>query len=301
MRKFFAAAVLTTSLLLAPACELQSQARVDSIRRMNEGIKQLQKNNISGAEKALKEAVQLDPTHASAHANLGKLYRKQGKFADAAGAFEQAIATSGDAPDASYAYELGLVQVAMADEQGVSRAERDTKYNEAIEAFQQAIKTNPKHYRAHYRVGTLYEELDQPAQADAAYRQAIEINAKYSPAFVSLGNMYIDYGHSNVAMSVLDAGVQINETDAAMWNGLGRAYRTLNKPTEAIDAFKKAKAIDPDMPDVLFGLGMAYAETRQKKEAQEALEAFLAKAGGEVPEDILKAARDTLARMQDVI
>ena len=86
-----------------------------------------------------------------------------------------------------------------------------------------------------------------------------------------------------------------------MWNGLGRAQFLLNKPNEAIESFKKAKAIDPDMVDVLYGLGMAYAEVRNRKEAVEALQAFLAKAGNDVPEDRKRAANDTMARIKDVI
>ena len=55
------------------------------------------------------------------------------------------------------------------------------------------------------------------------------------------------------------------------------------------------------MVDVLFGLGMAYAELRNRAAATENLNAFVQKAGGDVPEDKKKAANDTIARMQDVI
>ena len=99
---------------------------------------------------------------------------------------------------------------------------------------------------------------------------------------------------------VLDTGAQINDKDARMWNGLGRAHFELGQMKEAIDAYTKAKAIDPDGADALYGLGMAYAELRQRKEAKENLELFLSKAGDARP-DLIKAARDTVARMQDVI
>ena len=150
-------------------------------------------------------------------------------------------------------------------------------------------------------MGVIYEALDQPVQADGAFRKAIELNPSFSDSFVSLGNMYIDYGHANVGQAVLETGVKVNDKDAKMWNGLGRALLSLNKPQEAVDAFKKAKAIDPDMVDVLFGLGMAYAELRQRKDSVENLQAFLQRAGNDVPEDRKKAANNTIARMQDVI
>ena len=123
----------------------------------------------------------------------------------------------------------------------------------------------------------------------------------YSPAFVSLGNMYIDYGFANVAMVVLQTGAQINDKDARMWNGLGRAHFELGQYQEAIDTYSKAKAIDPDGVDALYGLGMAYAELRKRKEAKENLELFISKAGQDTRPDLIKAARDTVARMADVI
>lgn len=302
MRRISVALAVALPLLFSvPACKLASRNRVQSINRMNEGIKLEAKNNTSAAERALKEAIDLDPSHAKAHYTLGQIYRKQNKLVDAQKAFENAISNMGEEPNPEYAYQLGVVISAQGDAEGVSQADRESKYNGSIQAYQDSIKLNPKHYKAYYRMGVLYERLDQPEQADQAFRKSIEFKPTYSPAFVSLGNMYIDYGHANVAMAVLDTGTKVNDKDARMWNGLGRALLSLNKPDEAVEAFKKAKAIDPDMVDVLFGLGMAYADLRQRKDAVENLQAFLQRAGNEVPEDRKKAANNTIARMQDVI
>jgi tetratricopeptide (TPR) repeat protein len=288
-------------LLTAPSCKLASRQRVQSINRMNDAIKQEKKGNTSAAERALKESIEFDPSHAKAHYILGQIYRKQAKFVDAEKAFRGAIDNMSEEPSAEYWYQLGVVLAEQGEEEGVSQTDQAAKFNEAIAAYQEAIKLQPNHHKAPYRMGVLYEALDQPQQADAAYRKTIELKPTYSAAFVSLGNMYIDYGHANVGHAVLETGTQVNDKDAKMWNGLGRAQLALNKPQEAIDSFKKAKAIDPDMADVLFGLGMGYAELRQRKDAVESLQAFLAKAGNDVPEDRKRAANDTIARMQDVI
>lgn len=287
--------------LLMAGCKLQSPARNESTRAMNEGIRQLQKGNFSGAERALQDAVQKDPMHALAHYNMGKLYVKQERWADAEQSIEQAVLTMGAEQNPDYFFQLGVVQAAQGGAAGVPAMERDTKYREAIESFNKTIAAKPTAYKAHFRVGELEEKLDNPAGADASYRACINTNGKYSKCFVALGNMYIDYGHANVAMSVLDVGAQINETDPEMWNGLGRAYQTLNKPQEAVDSFRKAKLIDPDRVDVLYGMGMAYADLRMQKECAEQLQAFLTRAGQEVPEDIRKAAQDTLQKCNDIV
>jgi tetratricopeptide (TPR) repeat protein len=296
MRRALSAVLLTAAFLL-PACNLTSQARVESIKQMNEGIQQLNKNNMSGAERALQEAIKTDPTHAEAYLNLGKLFRKEGKLVDAEKAFRGAIENMGDKPRGDYWFELGSVQVTQSNEPGTSRAEQETMWREAIKSFSEAIGIDPNLYKAHYHVGVLHEKLDEPEQADVAFRKCIELNGKYSPCFVALGNMYIDYGFSNVAMAVLETGTKVNETDADMWNGMGRAMLNLNQPKDAVEAYKKAKRIDPEKPDVLFGLGMAYAEIPMRKEAEETLTEFLNKAGNS-PDHIKKAAQDTIMRMQ---
>ncbi|MCX4246408.1 tetratricopeptide repeat protein [Paraliomyxa miuraensis] len=303
MRRVSLALAIALPMLVAstPGCKLTSRNRAQAINRMNEGIRNEAKNNTSQAEKALKEAIEFDPTYDKAHFHLGQIYRKQGKLVDAQKAFQDAIANMSEAPKADYQYQLGRVIIAQAEAAGVSQADREAKYKEAIAAFQEAIKLDPSHYRAYYHVGKLYDRLDQPIQADEAFRKAIEVNARFVDSFVDLGNMYIDYGHANVGLAVLDAGVQVNDKNASMWNGLGRAYSKLNRHEEAVDAFKKAKAIDPDRVDVLYGLGKSYAELRMRAEALEHLQAFLQRAGQEVPEHLKKDANNTVARMQDVI
>jgi len=294
-------ALLAPLLLTEPACKLASRQRVQAINRLNEGIALEKRNNVSGAEKALKEAIEIDPSFAQPYWTLALLYRKQGKLVDSEKMLRDAIDNMKEAPNADYPYQLGVVVASQGELPGVSQTDREAKYTEAINQFQEAIKLNPEHYKAYFRQGVLFEKLDQPQKADTALRKAVELRPNYSPSFVTLGNMYIDYGHANVGQAVLEIGTKINDKDAAMWNGLGRAQYNLNKPNEAIESFKKAKAIDPDMVDVLYGLGMAYAEVRNRKEAVENLQAFLQKAGNDTPEDRKKAAQNTVARMQDVI
>lgn len=300
MRRTLLALALGPALLLS-ACNLESQARVDSIHRMNDGVKQYKKNNLSGAEAALKDAIKIDPTNDKAHEALGTLMRKQERWADAEAAYRAAIEHTAEGKVGKYYYELGLVQAKLAHGEGVTRATFEQKANDAIGSFDEALKLDQNLYRAHYQSGRLYEELDQPEKADQAYRASITINGGFTAPLVSLGSMYIDYGFSNVAMAVLTAGTEANPTDSRVWKGLGEALQNLNKTQEAVDAYIKATKIDPDQADVYFSLGMAYAELRKKKEATEALENFLKKAGGTAPPHTLKAAQDTIARMQDVI
>ena len=63
------AALLVSFVMVLPGCNLASRNRVQAINRMNEGIQLFDKNNTAGAEKALQDAIQLDPTYGAAFAN----------------------------------------------------------------------------------------------------------------------------------------------------------------------------------------------------------------------------------------
>ena len=95
MRRLLLATALVSTVSLS-ACNLESQARVDSIHRMNEGIKLYKKNQMSGAETALKEATQIDPTNHKAWDALGTLYRRAERWGDAEEAYQNAIKNMGD-------------------------------------------------------------------------------------------------------------------------------------------------------------------------------------------------------------
>ena len=132
-----AAALLLSVAILMPACKgLASRNRVQAINRMNEGIQLFDRNNTAGAEKAIQDAIQMDPTFSQAHHTLGQIYKKQNKLVDAEKAFVGAIDNMKAEPQAEYWYDLGTVQQAQGEADGVSVAERDKKFEAAIDSYQ---------------------------------------------------------------------------------------------------------------------------------------------------------------------
>src|SRR5690606_30157015 len=113
------AALVVSCAVLLPACNgLASRNRVQAINRMNEGIQLFDRNNTAGAEKAIQDAIQLDPSYAAAHHTLGQIYKKQNKMVDAEKAFMGAIENMKAEPQAEYWYDLGAVQQAQGEADG---------------------------------------------------------------------------------------------------------------------------------------------------------------------------------------
>jgi tetratricopeptide (TPR) repeat protein len=107
------------------------------------------------AQRAYVRTLELDPRHADAHVNLGRLLHEQGHVTDAATHYLQALRYN--KKHAIAAYNLG---VAMEDLGRLS---------EAMKAYQQAAVANADFPDVHYNLATLYEKIGNRAGAIRHY------------------------------------------------------------------------------------------------------------------------------------
>jgi tetratricopeptide (TPR) repeat protein len=108
---------------------------------------------ISGddARHAYERALQIDPDHADAHVNLGRLLHEQGAPAAAEKHYRRAL--EADPEHETAAFNLG---VALEDLGKVASA---------IEAYTRAIAIDPDNADAHYNVAGIYERRGDKAAA----------------------------------------------------------------------------------------------------------------------------------------
>ena len=115
------------------------------------------------ARDAYRRAVELEPHHADAHVNLGRLLHEDGKTG--AAEVHYRIALTANPKHAAAAFNLG---VALEDR---------GKLREAALAYERALASDPDFLDAHYNLGLVYEELGRPAAAIrhlSAYKQALD-------------------------------------------------------------------------------------------------------------------------------
>jgi tetratricopeptide (TPR) repeat protein len=123
----------------------------------------LERSDAAGACAAYERAISADPSHVSAHVNLGLLLHEQGRFAEAEAAYRRALSSC--AGDPVLWYNLGVLLEDM------------ERKDEAFDAYEEALRGNPRFADCHYNLALLCEDLNKPAKAIrhmAQYRRLVE-------------------------------------------------------------------------------------------------------------------------------
>ena len=99
--------------------------------------------SVEKARSAYRRAIALDPGHAEAHLNLGRLLHEKGDVAAAESHYRQACAARPDS--ALAAFNLGVALEDMG------------RGSEALNVYRRAVKLDPEHAEAHFNLGRLCE------------------------------------------------------------------------------------------------------------------------------------------------
>ena len=138
-----------------------------------EGIQWLHKQQIEKALKCFEKAVQIDPHHAHAFCNIGRVYYEKGQWQKALQYFETSISLYPRLPE-SYS-NMGLT------------LHRLNKMDKAIAAYQRALEIKADYPIAYHNMGFTLEKMGQLTESIQWYEKAIEMEPNYIHAHTNLG------------------------------------------------------------------------------------------------------------------
>jgi Flp pilus assembly protein TadD len=142
-----------------------------------------------------------------------------------------------------------------------------TKYNEnrfaeAISAFQQCLKFDPKNVKAEDNLGLSFAGLGHNEEARAAYQQAIawqeQSLAKNPRPYIDLGSLLIDENRPKEAVALLLQAIEIDPRDSKTHEFLGKAYTRLEEFPKAQVELEKAIELSPQTPNLHCMLAPVY-------------------------------------------
>jgi tetratricopeptide (TPR) repeat protein len=264
-----AAEELETATQLAPRwlnARLQLALVYELLDRREEGLKEVEaalrlnpqfpyawrvRSYFSGKEgnRDLLKAVALEPTFASAHAELG------------------------DEESLRKAIELYPNSTAAYTKLGIVYKERG-KLDEAERLYRKAIEANPQNDNAYISLGDFLRERGRLDEAEETYRKASaavpSARPRVASAFIQLSNSYSARQQWDEAEKRVNAALQLDLKSADAYNALGNIYRARGQFEEEEKAYRKGIEVNPQRAWWCYNsLGDVYRKREQWAEAEE--------------------------------
>lgn len=200
--------------------------------------------NKASAQRALEEAVEINPSLSEARSNLGNIYLEMGRLKDAIDQYEMAL-------------EINPGDAKTHNNLGNAYAEQD-RLSYAISQYRQSIKLDPNFIDAYTNLALAYCKQQRFSHAITELKKALKIEPNNASLYCQLGDVYSQKENYKNAILQYENALQINSGLAKAHFGSAVCYNKLGFTDDEIQAYKRALAIEPDMLAALVNLGNAY-------------------------------------------
>lgn len=242
----------------------------------------LEKKDFATAQPLLEKVVAANAANFQAWFDLGFLYNAQGKQAESISAYRKSVAAKADIFESNLNLGLMLAKAGDPDaeqflhaatqlkptahvDEGLARAWlslahviESTKPAEAVAAYQQVARLQPKDPEPHLSAGALLEKQGQTEQAEIEYKLALALDSKSADATVGLANLYMRGKKFPEAEELLRKLIVMRPDDPNVHLQLGRVLATSGKLDDAVAELQAASKSTPDDPALHHELGDIY-------------------------------------------
>lgn len=155
------------------------------------GMAYMMNGQLELAEVELKRAVEINPDSTDSYNNLATIFIETNRFDEADEALRRVLMDNAY-PLTQFGYfNLGLCRL------------RQGRESEAIAAFEQTVKIDPKFYRAYLAIGEIYRENGQYNAALSYFLKAEQGFSNNVNVLFEIGNAYYELGNYEQAQTYL--------------------------------------------------------------------------------------------------
>jgi len=115
-------------------------------------------------------------------------------------------------------------------------------------------QAGPLNAVGYYNIGVDYAEAGRWQEAIDAFKQAITLKPDYVEAYNNLGNAYGELGRYQEAIVAYKQAIKLKPDDALAHYGLGIAYLIIRDKGSALEEYKRLKTLNPELANKLFNL-----------------------------------------------
>ena len=120
------------------------------------------------------------------------------------------------------------------------------QFQDALAAFNAAIKVRPNSSLPYYKIAEIYLHLEEYEKAKDAFISFLEIEPNHITALNYVGFIFENLNDYNSAAKYYERVLSISEDDLYALNHLGLAYKQLNRLDEAETQLRLALTLDPN-------------------------------------------------------
>ena len=151
----------------------------------------------------------------------------------------------------------------------------ESKYDEALKAYQQVLAESPLIYQLHVNIGNCYLGMGEYDKAIAEYEVFLEQEPDYSPVLSKLGEVYVRKGDFDTAMGYFQKVIELSPEDHTTYYNIAEIYFDSGEVDKAIEYYQKTVEINPDWGKGHLKLGYAYLNKGDNEQALLHFEKFL--------------------------
>lgn len=148
------------------------------------------------------------------------------------------------------------------------------EYDKAVADFQAALAQS-KSLDGYFGLGNALTNLGRMDEAIAAYQEALKINPNDIPTLTNLGVAYYQQGRLREAQDTFRKVLSLNPDDAETHYLLAAALIQAGDLATAEQELNRALELKPDLPEARFGMGVLRRLQGRTEEAIREFEAFL--------------------------
>jgi tetratricopeptide (TPR) repeat protein len=161
----------------------------------------------------------------------------------------------------------GIVVAALAVALGYLTWRRNQDYRSELAIWQDTVARSPDNSRAHNNLGIALKQAGRVPEAIEHYEEALRTEPEYADAHYNLAIAWQQTGRLREAVAHYTESLRIKPDHAEAHNNLGNALARLGRPHEAIAHFEEALRLKPEYADAHLNLGLALADLGRIQEA----------------------------------
>jgi tetratricopeptide (TPR) repeat protein len=149
------------------------------------------------------------------------------------------------------------------------------EYQEALEAFRQAILLDPNNAEAYAGKSGALWYLRKYQEALGASEQAIRLDSGLARAWVSKGDALADLKKYDEALTAYDEALLLDPRYPAAWDNKGATLAEIKRYSEALSACNEALRLEPDNANAWYNKGSVLNALKRYSEALSACDEAL--------------------------